>query len=360
MEKDLLTIENLSVFFGKKAHPQKAVDHISFTIRKGEVIGLAGESGCGKTTTGRAIAGLTEPSGGSIWFHDQRIAVGTLDQRAALKQLRRELRAQKKNGTAEQELLEKKETAACLKQEIEALEAEEKRCIRNRQTSIQMVFQDPAASLDPRMTAEEIVSEGLRIRGELRKDQIRETAGKILETVGLSREQASRFPHEFSGGQRQRIGIARALIMEPELLIADEPVSALDVSVRAQIIHLLNDLRKDRSLSVLFIAHDLSLMQYCADRVAVMYGGQIVELAEKEELFSRPLHPYTKALLSAIPIPDPIGQKMRKRVGYEPGNLSEQRENQVFEEIVPGHFVLGTWFDLEQYRSSCCRDGLRK
>ena len=277
MNENLLEIRHFSQVFGKF----RAVDDVSFAIRKGEVFGLVGESGCGKTTTGRAIVGLLKPTRGEILFESKPL---------------------------------------------------------QKTTQIQMIFQDPMASLDPRMTVREIIAEGLRIKGVKDRKALDEKVFSMMALVGLSREQAGRYPHEFSGGQRQRIGIARALVMEPKLLIADEPVSALDVSVQAQVINLLQELKEKLGLTVLFIAHDLSVVKHFSDRIGVMYRGKLVELAESEELFRNPLHPYTKSLLSAIPIPDPHREKNRVRIPYE---SAEHDPAAAFREITPGHWVLG-------------------
>ena len=203
-----------------------------------------------------------------------------------------------------------------------------------------MVFQDPIASLDPRMTVREIIAEGLKIRGIRNKEEINEKVYEVLEKVGLVKEHAGRYPHEFSGGQRQRIGVARAIIMRPELIIADEPISALDVSIQAQVINLLNDLRKELGLTILFIAHDLSVVKYFSDRIAVMYFGNMVELADSDELFKHPLHPYTRSLLSAIPLPDPVYEKQRVRIVYNPlADHDYSVDKPTLREVSKGHFV---------------------
>ena len=281
MAEELLKIEGLCQNFGR----HKAVEDVSFTVYKGEAFGLVGESGSGKTTTGRSIIGLYDISDGEVFFRGERLRWKGSPRRFC--------------------------------------------------KEIQMIFQDPMASLDPRMTVGESIAEGLRLSGEKNKTVIAEKVGQMLSLVGLRPDQAGRYPHEFSGGQRQRIGIARAMVMEPQLLIADEPVSALDVSVQAQVINLLNDLRRKLDLTVLFIAHDLSLVKYFCDRVAVMHHGRILELASARELFSRPIHPYTKSLLSAIPIPDPEKERKRQRLVYE-GLPPAQRQMRQF---WPGHFV---------------------
>jgi oligopeptide transport system ATP-binding protein len=215
-----------------------------------------------------------------------------------------------------------------------------------------MIFQDPIASLDPRMTVREIIAEGLVIQGERDKKVIDEKVYEMLELVGLVREHAGRYPHEFSGGQRQRIGVARAIIMNPDMIIADEPVSALDVSVQAQVINLLNELREKFGLTILFIAHDLSVVKYFSDRIGVMYFGKMVELASSEELFKNPMHPYTRSLLSAIPLPDPIYEKSRQRISYNP--LAEHDytvDKPSFREISPNHFVMCNDAEFEKYQS---------
>ncbi|MDD4290687.1 MAG: ATP-binding cassette domain-containing protein [Clostridia bacterium] len=218
-------------------------------------------------------------------------------------------------------------------------------------TQIQMIFQDPIASLNPRMTVETIVSEGLIIKGVRDKAYIQEKVYEALEQVGLVREHATRYPHEFSGGQRQRIGIARSIIMRPDLIIADEPISALDVSIQAQVINLLNDLRSQLGLTIMFIAHDLSVVKYFSDRIGVMYYGNLVELTSSDELFKHPFHPYTRSLLSAIPSPDPIYEKKRKRITYNPlVDHDYSKEQPTLREVLPGHFVLCNTAEMEEYR----------
>ncbi|MCI8435227.1 MAG: ATP-binding cassette domain-containing protein [Clostridia bacterium] len=217
---------------------------------------------------------------------------------------------------------------------------------------IQMIFQDPIGSLDPRMTVRDIISEGLVIKGVRDKQYIDERVFELLERVGLVREHAGRYPHEFSGGQRQRIGIARSVIMEPELIIADEPVSALDVSIQAQVINLLNELRDNLGISVLFIAHDLSVVKYFSDRIAVMYYGKIMELATSDELFKNPMHPYTRALLSAIPLPDPIYEKKRQRIVYNPlADHDYSVDKPTMRELTEGHFVYCNEAEFERFKA---------
>ena len=371
----LLKVENLCQYFG----PTKAVDNVSFDIYKGEVFGLVGESGCGKTTTGRSIIKIYEITSGNIYFKGQRICAGIKSYKDAIQEARKEKkgctdsarlaeldkiiadnkeqikRAKFDHKNSDKEYAKKlvEETKAkyeenlksCPTQDRPKLEKEYKdalRVARNTKliTRIQMIYQDPVASLDPRMTVREIISEGLVINGIKDKAYIDEKVYEMLELVGLVREHAGRYPHEFSGGQRQRIGIARSIVMNPELLIADEPISALDVSIQAQVINLLNELREQLGLTILFIAHDLSVVKYFSGRIGVMYYGNMVELAETEELFAHPMHPYTRSLLSAIPLPDPRSEKKRTRIIY---NAIAEHDYSVqkptMREVFPGHFV---------------------
>ena len=372
----LLRVDDLCQYFG----PTKAVDHVSFDIKKGEVFGLVGESGCGKTTTGRSIIKIYNITSGNIYFKGQRICAGTRSYRMAIKEARKEKKTCKdetrlaelnkiieENRDAiqkarfdhkysdreyaknlEKETKEKYDELikhAATPEESEKLTKACKNEVRVARktkliTQIQMIYQDPIASLDPRMTVREIISEGLAIRGIKDKEYIDKKVFEMLELVGLVREHAGRYPHEFSGGQRQRIGIARAIIMEPELLIADEPISALDVSIQAQVINMLNELRERLGLTILFIAHDLSVVKYFSDRIGVMYYGNMVELAETEELFAHPMHPYTRSLLSAIPLPDPRTEKLRTRIIYNPlATHDYSTDKPSLREILPGHFV---------------------
>lgn len=381
----LLKVEHLCQYFKMDGGELKAVDDVNFEIKKGEVFGLVGESGCGKTTTGRSIIKLYNITGGNVFFKGIRIAAGKrgyenaiakakADYKAAVKEhpdqeaqlkaaMEKTISEQKeamKVAMEEQKNCDKeyaKQQTAAVKakyapllekatgDEKAALQSEyrnELRKARNAKlvTQIQMIFQDPIASLDPRMTVRDIIAEGLVIQGERNKQAIDDKVNEMLELVGLVREHATRYPHEFSGGQRQRIGVARSVIMNPELIIADEPVSALDVSVQAQVINLLNELREKFGLTILFIAHDLSVVKYFSDRIGVMYFGKMVEMASSDELFAHPLHPYTRSLLSAIPLPDPIYEKSRQRITYNP--LAEHDysvDKPSFREIVPGHFV---------------------
>ena len=348
MEKEvLLKVENLQQLFGKF----RAVNGISFDIYKGEVFGLVGESGCGKTTTGRTIIGLNEISGGSVYYKGERIAAGTLSYKEAIAKAKA---AYKEGKITDEELTN------CVKEnsdKIAAAKADNKKWRRTNKSNqllneIQMIFQDPIASLDPRMTVRDIIAEGLIIRGEKNQEEINRQVFDMLEIVGLVPEHATRYPHEFSGGQRQRIGIARAIIMKPELIIADEPISALDVSIQAQVINLLNELSEKMGLTILFIAHDLAVVKYFSNRIAVMYFGKIVELATSDELFKHSFHPYTKALLSAIPLPDPITEKSRKRLTYNPMlDHDYSIEGPTMREIYPGHFVYCNEEEMKKYKA---------
>ncbi|MBQ8431483.1 MAG: ATP-binding cassette domain-containing protein [Clostridia bacterium] len=350
MEKEvLLSVQNLQQYFKMGKRELKAVDNVSFDIYKGEVFGLVGESGCGKTTTGRSIIRLYDITGGSVYYKGQRICAGTRSYKDAIKQARKDF-AEKKISKEELDKIVETNRA-----EIKSATADHNKWNRtkgeNLTNEIQMIFQDPIASLDPRMTVRDIIAEGLIIRGVKDKDFIDQQVYKILETVGLVQEHASRYPHEFSGGQRQRIGIARAVIMNPELIIADEPISALDVSIQAQVINLLNDLSEKMGLTIMFIAHDLAVVKYFSNRIAVMYFGKIVELATSDELFAHPFHPYTRSLLSAIPLPDPITEKNRKRIVYNPMlDHNYSVEGPTMQEVYPGHFVNCNTEELERYR----------
>ena len=399
----LLKVDHLCQYFRLGRKDLKAVDDVSFEIRKGESFGLVGESGCGKTTTGRSIIKLYDITSGNVYFKGQRIGAGTRSYQDAISAARNDaskkiklLRAEKNADAARKAEIQeeikkineelgavvdknraliKDAKTACkevdkryvqnllkaLEEEyapkfsaaeaagdsdkLKALKKEYKsrcRVAKNSKliTQIQMIFQDPIASLDPRMTVRDIIAEGLVIQGITDQNYINEKVYEILEMVGLVREHADRYPHEFSGGQRQRIGIARAVIMQPEMIIADEPISALDVSIQAQVINLLNDLRERLGLTIMFIAHDLSVVKYFSDRIGVMYFGKMVELADSDELFKNPLHPYTKSLLSAIPLPDPVYEKQRTRIHYNPiAEHDYSMDTPSFREITPGHFV---------------------
>ena len=384
-----LSVRHLKQFFkfghGKNAFITKAVHDVSFDIKKGECFGIVGESGWGKTTTGRTLIRLYKATSGSVYFKGYRIVAGNrwnekeikwkrIKTNRKIKELKDEMNEKIKALSDEQggqELLAnetakiQQEYNAQIKQlqdDLAVLIAEQKEKIaqhnydnkhvdKKLMSKMQMIFQDPVDSLDPRMTVEDIIQEGLHIQGQYNKFENSQKVKDALIKVGLLPEYASRYPHEFSGGQRQRIGIARALIMNPDFLICDEPISALDVSIRAQIINLLNNLKDEMGLTIMFIAHDLSVVKYLCDRIAVMYFGNIVELASSDELFAHPLHPYTKALLSAIPKPDPLSEKVRKRFVYKPQEEHDySKEGPKLVEIVPGHFVMANSEELEKYK----------
>lgn len=308
MAEKLLEIKNLKQYFNiGKPNMVKAVDGVSFDIYKGETLGLVGESGCGKSTTGRSIIRLYDATDGQVFFDGENV-----------------------HG---------KKSAKDLKS-------------FNRK--MQMIFQDPYASLNPRMTVADIIAEGIDIHGLAKsKNERMKRVYELLETVGLNKEHANRYPHEFSGGQRQRIGIARALAVEPEFIIADEPISALDVSIQAQVVNLMKKLQREKGLTYLFIAHDLSMVKYISDRIGVMYYGKLVELAPAEELYKNPLHPYTQSLLSAIPLPDPETERSRRRKSYEP-SVHDYADNEKVEirEVRPGHFVYCSEKEFNDYHKN--------
>ncbi|MGX7352393.1 peptide ABC transporter substrate-binding protein [Enterococcus canis] len=303
MEKILLEVRNLKQYFnvGRKDEV-KAVDDVTFHIYEGETFGLVGESGSGKSTTGRTIIRLNEPTGGEILFDNQDVT--KIKGKQALTTFRRE---------------------------------------------VQMIFQDPYASLNPRMKVNDIIAEGLDINGLVKNPQERtERVNELLEIVGLNPSHGSRYPHEFSGGQRQRIGIARALAVKPKFIICDEPISALDVSIQAQVVNLLQDLQEEQKLTYLFIAHDLSMVKHISDRIGVMHNGKLLEMGTSDEIYYSGVHPYTESLLSAIPLPDPDYERTHTRMRY-PGDPQDGKERSLTE-IVPGHFVYASKDEVPMYR----------
>lgn len=415
-KKVLLKVEHLEQYFKLGKKTLKAVDDVNFEIYEGEVFGLVGESGCGKTTTGRSIIKLYDITGGSIYFDGSRIAAGINEYKEAIanakneyRKIAKDINQQLKTASEDEKVslsnkladakskcddvvaknveeIKKakydhkncdkefaahqvelvKEKYAPLLENLDSKSDEEKSEIMEKyneeirlakkdriMNKMQMIFQDPIASLDPRMTVHDIIAEGLVVRGIRDKKFIDQEVYRVLELVGLVPEHASRYPHEFSGGQRQRIGIARAIILNPQLIIADEPISALDVSIQAQVINLLNELRDKMGLTTLFIAHDLSVVKYFSDRIAVMYYGKIVEMASSDELFKNPLHPYTKSLLSAIPLPDPHYEKKRKRIIYNPLiDHDYSIDKPQMREIKPGHLIYCNETEFELYKKN--------
>ncbi len=312
----LVKFRDVRVSFKHGAFERVVIEHLNLDIYKGEILGLVGESGSGKTTIGRALIRINKVSGGKILYGDN-------DQIISGK----------------------------IAKSVE----------RNLKTKIQMIFQDPSASLNERSNVDYIISEGLRAFHLYENEQDRiEKVRKMIKRIGLSPEHLKRYPHEFSGGQRQRIGIARCMVMEPELIIADEPISALDVSIRAQVLNLIKEFREERQLTVLFIAHDLSVVKYISDRIAVIYQGKLVELAHAERLFECPLHPYTKSLLSAIPLPDPLIERKKKVIKYNPSIHHYDEDPADLYEIEPHHYVRGNKAEVEKYIEEAKKNSKKK
>lgn len=302
-KKKILEVKHLKQYFKNGRNVTKAVDDVSFNIYEGETFGLVGESGSGKTTTGRSILQLYKPTSGEVIFEGKNVA--DLKSRADKLAFTRDA---------------------------------------------QMIFQDPYASLNPRMTVEDIIAEGLDIHHLVKnKDERTERVEELLETVGLNASHASRFPHEFSGGQRQRIGIARALAVEPKFIVADEPISALDVSIQAQVVNLMIELQKKRGLTYLFIAHDLSMVKFISDRIGVMHYGKLLEVGPADDVYDRPLHDYTKSLISAVPIPDPEVERSRTRIPYDAQKEKMDGKQRSMHEIRPGHFVRCSDDEVKHY-----------
>lgn len=302
-KKKILQVKHLKQYFKNGREITKAVDDVSFNIYEGETFGLVGESGSGKTTIGRSILQLYHPTAGEIIFEGKNIE--NLKGKTERLQFRRDA---------------------------------------------QMIFQDPYASLDPRMTVEDIIAEGLDVHHLVKtKEERVQRVEELLETVGLNRSHASRFPHEFSGGQRQRIGLARALAVQPKFIVADEPISSLDVSIQAQVVNLMIDLQKRHGLTYLFIAHDLSMVKFISDRIGVMHFGKLLEVGPADEVYERPLHDYTKSLISAVPIPDPEIERNRKRINYDPQKEMDGKPRSMHE-ICPGHFVRCSDSEVAYYK----------
>ncbi len=368
----IVKIERLRQYFPVRGGNVRAVDDVSFDIKRGEVFGLVGESGCGKTTLGRSLIGLYEPTGGYMEFNGKPIYNGASQKKMVYKDIKGRSKKTKEDLAVirdemliakpdEADEIRKKFNDQIAKEDLEFAEFQKdyeefvNSCPAANPTvedmsRMQMIFQDPISSINPRMTVREIIAEGLIIQGVKDNEFITNKVNEALEKVGLVRQHANRYPHEFSGGQRQRIGIARAVIMEPDFIIADEPVSALDVSVQAQVLNLLDQLRKEMDLTILFIAHNLSVVKYFSDRIAVMYFGKIVELCSSDELFLHPLHPYTKSLLSAIPRPDPRFESVRQRIDYNPVTAHQYAfDKPRLQEVIPGHFVYCNEAEKQQY-----------